>query len=108
VGKIAYRYGLNFNQRIKSNLYFKTGFRYAKVGYQSEVKELRFGNDIQIAIASGDVVVEDIPTHEFQEEYSYTFIEIPLMVRYELKNHRFTPFFEIGMWPNFYVKSEVE
>jgi hypothetical protein len=106
VGKISHRYGMNFNHRISYNIYFKTGVRYAKVGYKSEVKKFLFANDLQNDIASGDTGFFSI--RDFQENYSYTFWEIPLMIRYEFKNQHFTPFFEIGLSPNFYVNTKTQ
>ncbi|MEM9820455.1 MAG: hypothetical protein AAF985_05265 [Bacteroidota bacterium] len=36
-GKMNWRLGVNFNQRIKNNFYFKTGLRLASVGYKGPV-----------------------------------------------------------------------
>ncbi len=104
-GKINFRFGFNFNKRISKNIFFKTGLRFASLGYQRkyDVNELRWGNQ-----QTGGVFDPNIPGEGATISkliYNYLFFEVPLIARYEFSQKKFTPFVELGVSPSIFLKS---
>jgi len=108
-GKINFRFGFNFNQRLSRNIFFKTGIRFASVGYQRKYEDsgLRWGNQ-----QTGGVFDPDAPSNELPDisklVYSYSFIEIPLIARYEFSQKKFTPFVALGIAPSIFLKHQLK
>lgn len=100
--------GINYNIKIGSNLYFRTGLRFANKGYNSR----KFDNDHKWGIQSQNGVFNpNIPSGEKEKpnsqfKYHYFFIEIPLVARYEfLHKNKLSFYAEAGGAASYYMKS---
>ncbi len=108
IGKTNFRIGFNFNKRISKNTFFKTGIRFVSTGYQRkyDANEFRWGNQQTGGVFNPDLP-GDLPTLS-KLIYNYTFIEIPLVVRYEFSQKKFTPFVELGVAPSLFLKGRTK
>ena len=103
--KLNWRFGFNYNKRLSSNLFLKTGIRLASVGYADEKRtDLRWPSEIG---PNGYVFDPTLP-HEMQLIYDYWFLEIPLIGRYEFSNKKFSPFVEAGISPSYYLTTKTK
>lgn len=101
-GIYTYRVGANFNFRIFEKVMFKTGIRYANVGDNFFMDDLRWPSEI------GPNGFEPDPTlpRYINLITKHRYIEIPLIVRYEIANKKFSPFVEFGLSPHLYVNTK--
>ena len=105
-GKINFRLGFNFNQRLSEKIFLKSGVRLASVGYKGEKRTgLIWGSEIDPNL--GYQLDPNLP-HESQFIHDYWFIEIPIIGRYEFNNRKITPFIEAGISPNVYITSKTK
>lgn len=87
-----YRVGINANFRVLERVYLKTGLRYSKYGY--------------LARSYVDFV-EDANGFTFNHYYVYydeTYIEMPVVFRYEFSNAKHSFYMEFGISPHLYLK----
>jgi hypothetical protein len=98
VPKLNWRAGFNFNQRLSEKWFLKTGLRFASVGYRSAKKELRFGDQ-----HDGSGGFDETSTRIQQLTIDYFFLEVPIMIRYEWKQEKWSPFFEGGISSSYYL-----
>ena len=101
-GKLNWRAGFNYNRRISSRLFLKTGARLASVGYKGEKKTgIRWGSEHD---GNGGWSGPDpnLP-HEIQLIDDYWFIEIPIAGRFEFDGKKLAPFIEAGGAPSIYM-----
>lgn len=101
-GKMSSRIGFNYNLRIRPNIYFKTGLRYAKVGYHSDAQSIRIGT-LTIATTGNGGTIGAFESVRLGNTINYKFIEVPLVLRYEFQATAFSPFLEVGLSPHFYL-----
>lgn len=108
-GRIKARFGFNYNRKIKDRLFFKTGLRFASVGYLvTDVKGLIFGSDLDIlegSNGSSTSMIEDRSLKLIEDNY---FIEVPLALRYEFPKNKVSFFIEAGLSPNIYLATRVK
>ena len=107
IPNLGVRFGINYNQRILEKLYLKTGIRYAAFAYSTEkITGLIWGSEIQNGLAQGGTWTPDpaLP-HEIQFRYEFSFLEIPIIARYEFSEKRFTGYLEGGFSPNIRLKA---
>lgn len=103
-GKINWRLGGNYNMRIGSNAFFKTGLRFASVGYVYANDNLTWGSEHNGM--GGHTPDPNLP-HSARFSYDYWFIEIPVAFRFERANNKFSTFIEIGLSPSAYLITKV-
>ncbi len=104
IGNLNLRFGFNFNKRISNQIVFKTGVRFASVGYKRKKKDdLIFGSEIIDQF--NDPSIPPTPLGSIQFFYNYLFLEVPLIGRYEFNQKKFSPFVELGIAPSLYLKS---
>ena len=94
--KSNWRYGLNYNKRLKNNLFLKTGLRLGSVVYNEHVTSI-----VDIDNQEGPVTVE--LHRDLQFIYNYIFIEIPVMARWEWNANNWSPYIEAGLSPHIYL-----
>lgn len=100
-GKLNWRIGFNYNQRLTRKLLLRTGLRFASVGYKGEKNtDLRWPNQHD---GNGGLVVDPTLPRELQLIYDYWFTEIPIVARYEISKEKLSPFVEIGLSPSIYM-----
>lgn len=100
-GIYTYRVGANFNFRIFEKVMFKTGFRYANLGDNFYMNDLRWPSQVG---GNGFDPDPSLPTYiNLITKHSY--IEVPLIMRYEINNKKFSPFIEFGLAPHLYINS---
>lgn len=101
-GKLNFRAGFNYNQRISKKFHIKTGVRFASIGYKS-VKGSRYG---EIDPSPG------LPTYEipgeFQHIRDYWFLELPIIARFEFNEKKISPFIEFGISSNIYLTTKIK
>lgn len=90
-GTTSIRFGLSYNHPIGKKIWIKTGLRYTS-----------FGNKLEVAFLD-DGGFENIKSNS---EIHNSFIEIPLLLRYEFTNTKWSPYVELGMAANFYLQSK--
>lgn len=91
LAKLNWRSSLHYNQKLHNNLYLKLGISWLNEGYSSDDKSLIFFD-------SGVVL-------EAKIKNNYSFIEVPLVLRYELWDRKWTPYAEIGCAVSTYIFS---
>ncbi len=92
VGNPNVRFGMNFNHEVGKKIWLKTGVRYTRLGYSLVQDANQFS------------IFEDV---EIKEKVNLSFIEIPLLLRYEFDNKKWSPFVEIGVASNYYIRSKL-
>lgn len=93
------RYGVNFNFRIYEKLIFKSGLRLVRLDSRFRANY----NYTSPCIIPGQL--HDPSELRYIEELSSSYIEFPLMVRYEYGKKKFQPYIEGGVTPHFYLDS---
>ena len=102
-----WRLGFNYNRRLSSRIFLKTGARLASVGYKGEKKTgLRWGTEHD---GNGGWAGPDpsLP-HEIQLIDDYWFIEVPIAGRFEFGGKRLRPFIEAGGAPSVYLATRTK
>lgn len=94
-GKLNWRLGFNYNKRLVNNTYLKTGLRLASVGYVYKLNDLSWGPN------------EPEPIKTVRVSDDHWFIEIPLVLRFEKSEKKFTSYWEIGLSPSVYLSTLV-
>jgi hypothetical protein len=111
-GNINWRFGVELNEIIKSTLVLKTGARLMSLGYHKDINvnfgDLRWGlqhdgNGGYYGLSSGGDLSSGENSYDFTVSNNYWFIELPLVVRYEFSDKKFTPYAEAGVAPAYYL-----
>ncbi|HRD80612.1 MAG TPA: hypothetical protein PLL53_07630 [Saprospiraceae bacterium] len=103
IGKLNWRVGFNYNRKISNNIFFKTGLRFASIGYKGEkITGISWGSEHD---GMGGWILDPSLPHEFQLVYDYWFTEIPMAGRFEINRKKLSPFFELGVAPSMYLTS---
>jgi len=103
--KIGYRFGLNYNKRIKNNFHLRTGIRFVQGGYVVQRDEdLRWPSEFMNGVFVPD---PDLP-HKITMTNDFQFLEVPLVARWEWGPNNFNLFFEVGLAPSLYLKTIVK
>ena len=101
-GKSNFRAGINYNFPISKKIFLKTGFRIISVGYSTNLN-YNDGGQIIVTPTSIENYINDSYKLKKKYIYDYWFIEIPIVLRYELGDKIFVPFIEVGISPNLYI-----
>lgn len=104
IGKLNYRFGVNYDLKISKRFWLETGLRFSSLGYNTKKKFLMYGGeyDVNTGIWSPD---PSLP-HEFQIGNDYFFLEIPINLKYQLGKNKWNPFLLIGISPNIYLTTK--
>ena len=99
--KINFRFGGNFNVKIKEKSFLKTGIRYVEVGYKEDIDDLRWPSEI------GPNGYEPDPTlpKYFDNVIDQKFIEIPILFRYDFVDKKFGLYVEAGVSPHIHLST---
>jgi hypothetical protein len=101
-GKYNFRMGLNYNQRLAKNIWLKSGFRIARVGYVTQNQtDLRWPSEFDPS--TGEWTPDPNLPREFQEMTDYIWLEVPLIGRWEWSDGKWRPYLEAGLSPHFYL-----
>ncbi|MEZ4951675.1 MAG: outer membrane beta-barrel protein [Saprospiraceae bacterium] len=99
--KLNWRFGFNYNLKVSQKLFIKSGLRLASVGYNGKkLTGLKWGSEYD---GMGGWIHDPSLPHEIQFKYDYWFLEIPVALRYEIKESKWSPYFELGIAPSFYL-----
>ncbi len=94
------RFGLNYNHKIGEHKWIKTGLRIADLGYKLGLTtDLVWPSELE----TGVFIFDPSLPHEIQFINNLIFIEIPLALRYEFKQTKWTPFVEMGVSTSLFV-----
>lgn len=105
-GKINWRAGFNFNQRLTNKIYLKLGMRLASIGYKGEkMTDLRWGSEFD---GMGGWNPDPSLPHELQLIKDYLFIDLPIVGRYEFNQKKLAFFVETGIAPAFYLTTRTK
>jgi hypothetical protein len=105
-GKIQWRAGFNYNRRLGPNVFFKTGLRVASVGYTGlNNTDVRWPDEFD---EQGNWTPKPSNPHRIQTNFTYYFLELPLAIRYEFSEKKFTPFVEAGVSPAVVLATQLE
>lgn len=100
-GKLNWRIGFNYNRRLTSRIFLRTGLRLASVGYKGEKNnDLRWPSEHD---GNGGWVADPTLPHELQLVYDYWFVEMPIVGRFEKDQMKISPFIELGILPSYYM-----
>lgn len=100
-GKLNWRIGFNYNQRLTNRIFLRTGLRIASVGYKGEKNtDLRWPSEHD---GNGGWVADPTLPRELQLVYDYWFIEVPIVGRFEMNQKKISPFVELGILPSYYM-----
>ncbi|MBK8601905.1 MAG: outer membrane beta-barrel protein [Saprospiraceae bacterium] len=100
-------FGLNFNKKFGSKLYFKTGLRMANKGYNSyKLNTLKWGLDGKDGVYHPDFPTGGTEDKSSQFKYHYFFLEMPVMIRYEfIQKSKISIYMEAGSAVSYYLQS---
>lgn len=103
--RLGYRIGINYNRRLTPKWVLKTGLRLVSMGYTRDLRNtppLRWGSEW-----NGINYVPDpnLPHQLKRFNYNYYFLEIPIVIRFEMGSGNWRPFLEGGIAPNIYLTS---
>ena len=81
-GKLNWRIGFNYNRRLTSRIFLRTGLRLASVGYKGEKNtDLRWPSEHD---GNGGWVADPtLPRELANLIYDYWFVEMPIVGRFE-------------------------
>lgn len=98
------RFGININKFLDDRFYFKTGFRYASVGYNGEKQtDIRWPSETD---SNGNYTPDPNLYHENQFIYNYRYLVIPGIFRYHITEGRLAPFIETGLSLHIYAHTK--
>ena len=98
------RYGLNFNIRLNDNTWFKTGLRLAREGYLIQKTQVQWGSQNNNGV--WDPSLPSGEAYDFIKLYRVDeYLEVPLTLRKEFSEKKFTPYLEGGFSLNYYLAS---
>ena len=101
--KLNWRTGFNYNRRLSNRMYLKSGLRFTNEGYKSKkTSDLRWGTQHDGMGHWIDTPDDDLPG-QIQYFYNNWFIEIPIALRYEFNEKKWTPFVEAGVSPSLFL-----
>lgn len=104
-GKLNWRFGFNYNQKLTKYLYFKTGLRLASIGHKGEKRTgLIWPSESEDGVFVAD---PNLPS-ESQLIFDNWFIEIPLAIRFQSNSKKLNPFVEIGASPSIYLTTKTK
>jgi len=105
IGKLNWRIGFNYNNKLSSKIFLRTGIRLASVGYKTKKIGLRFGSQHD---GMGGFTPSNDPslTSEIRLVTDYWFIEMPVAGRYEISQKKIAPFIEFGISPSIYLTTK--
>lgn len=104
-GKFNWRMGVNYNRKLISKLFLKTGLRLASIGYKGEKRTgIRWPSENN----GGIWVLDPSLPHEIQVVDNYWFLEIPVAARIEFSEKKWNPFFELGLAPSVYLTTKTK
>lgn len=101
-GKLNYHFDLNYHQKLKERLWLKIGLQFASNGYQSDERDLMFGNQhngqggFDPTLSSGETI---------QSKNNYQFLGIPIALRYDFSQKKLKPFVELGLNTRYYLRT---
>ena len=100
-----WRIGFNYNRKLSNRIFIKTGVRLANVGYKHQkVEGIRWPSEITPEGFMDDPTLPNI----MQAFTNYSFIEVPLALRYEFNSTKFSPFVEMGVSPSYYLTTRIK
>lgn len=100
----TYRVGANFSFRIYKDIMIKTGLRFCNLGEVIRVKNIMWRSEVG---PDGFELDSSLPRY-FNIKTAHRYIEIPLLVRYNLGGHGRTNFFiETGISQHIYVNTKI-
>ncbi|MEM6396343.1 MAG: outer membrane beta-barrel protein [Bacteroidota bacterium] len=104
VSKSYWRIGLSYNRNILSRIFFRTGLRISKIGYESnDLQHLLGGNPYSdYPHMPGRVIDVFAPV---QIHFDHYHLELPMAFRYEILKSRLSPFVEAGVNVNYLLNA---
>ncbi len=109
VSKRNWRFGISYNQQIIDQFYFKIGARFAHYTYKATTENHRnrinTPTDTEPQLPSSDTtgvnfIQNPIPFDDVRvTKNHFSFLEIPIMWRYQFNHKKWSPFIELGLSP---------
>lgn len=93
-----FRFGANFGFRVATALMMKAGLRYASIGTTLINGDVRWPSEIG---PNGWIPDPALP-RSIRSTTTDRFVELPLIVRYEINHHRWQPYIESGLSVHYY------
>jgi hypothetical protein len=100
-GKFNWRVGINYNRRITGKLFVKSGLRVASLGFDKIVRTGLISITVDPDNLETSLGSSSVPSVNFTN--NYWFLEIPVAIRIELGEKKFSSFFELGLSPTIYL-----
>ncbi len=90
--KIVGHFGVHFNQPLSTKWFIKTGINLRSFGYKNPRKPIIWPGQLP-----------GTQTGVFQTKIEYYYLEIPVGVRYNLNQRKWSPFVEISINPSIFL-----
>jgi len=95
--KMNYRFGFDYNQKLTNKVFLKSGLRFANFGFiGAKYSGIKWSYPVGASSYS-----EHLRNH-----INHHFIEIPIIGRYEFTENSISPFIELGVSSNIYLRSK--
>ena len=98
LSQMGFHAGVNYNKKIASKLYLKTGLQVSKFGYKYELKNLV--DNSQIDPATGILLTTTVLIST-ELSHNYYYLNVPIALRYEFSESKFYPYVELGAVPSY-------
>ena len=100
-------FGVNYNLKVGSKLYLKTGVRFADKGYNSrKIDDLKWGLEGHNGVYDPNAVQNNSELKSIVFKYHFFFVEVPIALRYEFyKKGKFSLYGEAGGSAAYYIQS---
>jgi hypothetical protein len=106
--KLNWSTGVNMNFQLTEHLYLRTGLSLMHYGYKSpELSEFRWGDQVNedFEFDPSIMTMEPGPISAIQFAYNNVFIGIPISMRHQFNEQKWTPYFEARLVPSLYIRS---
>ena len=104
LGKLNTHFSISYSQRLKEKIWIKLGLGFSSQGYKTSKDEnIRPGSQHDGMGGFDPTLPSEFRSIQFK--FNYQFLEIPVALRYEFSQKKWSPFFELGLTTSYYLQS---
>jgi hypothetical protein len=100
LAKIGGHFGIGYNQKLTSKLWLKLGFQISNMGYRRAKQIAMWGNNNNNGVFDTTATL----SNSIESSYNFNLIHLPIVLRYQFSERKFSPYFEIGVVPSYLIE----